>query len=230
MLDTFDLLRLLHPMVAVGFVMPLIGIATYFAWQTRQRHLATLAQEKTKIPPVVGQEHVKVGRWVAGAVVGLALLGLLHPITKTLVAKDKLTENPLQVLFIAGIFILTIVSMVFLFKAQAALWRGIFATLSGMGLIILGSQDGVFRRTYEWYLSHYYFGMTAALLMIFSVAILPEIYRSKRWRITHLVLNSIALLFFISQGITGTRDLLEIPLHWQEPYIYQCDFVNKVCQ
>ena len=71
--------------------------------------------------------------------------------------------------------------------------------------------------------------MAAALLMIFSLAILPEIYRSKTWRRVHIVLNSVALLFFITQGVTGTRDLLEIPLTWQEPFLYQCDFVNKVC-
>lgn len=29
--------------------------------------------------------------------------------------------------------------------------------------------------------------------------------------------------------MTGTRDLLEIPLSWQEPYIYKFDFVNKIC-
>ncbi len=67
--------------------------------------------------------------------------------------------------------------------------------------------------------------------MILSLAIFPDIYqdRSKRWRIIHAVLNSIALLLFVGQGITGARDLLEIPLSWQELYIYQCDFNNKTC-
>ncbi len=27
----------------------------------------------------------------------------------------------------------------------------------------------------------------------------------------------------------GVRDLLEIPLTWQEPFIYQCDFANQTC-
>jgi hypothetical protein len=40
----------------------------------------------------------------------------------------------------------------------------------------------------------------------------------------------VAVLLFISQGTTGVRDLLEIPLHWQEPYIFQCDFTNQTCQ
>jgi hypothetical protein len=29
--------------------------------------------------------------------------------------------------------------------------------------------------------------------------------------------------------MTGSRDLLEIPLSWQKPAIYRCDFANKTC-
>jgi len=29
--------------------------------------------------------------------------------------------------------------------------------------------------------------------------------------------------------MTGSRDLLEIPLSWQKPAIYRCDFTNKTC-
>jgi predicted MFS family arabinose efflux permease len=79
MLDTADLLRLIHPFLAVTFVLPLIGVATYFALQTRQRRMAVSAKEKTKIAPVVGQEHVKVGRWLSASVVGLVLVGLAPP-------------------------------------------------------------------------------------------------------------------------------------------------------
>lgn len=229
MLPTADLLRLLHPMVAAVYVMPLIGIATYFAIQTRQRRLKTAAHEKTKIPPVVGQEHVKIGRYLTASVVGLALLGLAHPIFKNIRNNDVWNTDSFQVIFIVLMFIFTIATLAFLFQARQKVWRGVFATLSGMGLVILGCQDGVFRRGYEWYLSHYYFGMAAALLMIFSLAILPEIYKSKNWRRVHIALNTIALLLFISQGITGTRDLLEIPLSWQEPFIYSCDFANQTC-
>lgn len=229
MLDSADLIRLLHPMLAVVYVLPLIGITTYFAVQTRQRRLKVETKEKSKIPPVVGQEHVKLGKVLSASVVGLALLGLAHPIFKNIIKNQVWVSDSFQVIFIILMFALTIATLVFLFMARQPLWRGVFATLCGMGLVILGSQDGVFRRTYEWYISHYYFGMTAALLMIFSLAILPEIYRSKTWRRVHITLNSIALLLFISQGITGTRDLLEIPLSWQEPFIYSCDFANKVC-
>jgi hypothetical protein len=49
--------------------------------------------------------------------------------------------------------------------------------------------------------------------MLFSLAIVNDIYRDKTnfWRNTHIVLNCLALLLFIGQGITGARDLLEIP-------------------
>lgn len=229
-MDTADLLRIMHPAIAVFYVFPLIGIATYFALQTRVRRLATANKEKTKIAPVVGQEHVKVGRWLAASVVGVALLGMVHPLVKTILKNDTWSTAPFQVIFIAAMFIFTIATLVFLFQAKAPIWRGTFATLSSMGLIVLGCQPGIFRRGYEWFVSHYYYGMVAAVLMIVSVAVLPEIYRSKAWRRAHIALNTIALLLFIGQGITGARDLLEIPLAWQEPFIFSCDFANKTCQ
>ena len=39
----------------------------------------------------------------------------------------------------------------------------------------------------------------------------------------------LATLQFCLQGITGTRDLLEIPLSWQKPAVYACDFAAKTC-
>jgi hypothetical protein len=112
-------------------------------------------------------------------------------------------------------FAATIASLVFLYRAREQHWRGIFATLTGMGLVVLGCQDGVFRRTNEWYWSHYYIGITSALLMVFSLAIVEDIYqdRSNRWRNVHIILNCIALLLFIGQGMTGTRDLFEIAFY-----------------
>jgi hypothetical protein len=44
----------------------------------------------------------------------------------------------------------------------------------------------------------------------------------------HIFLNCLALLLFVGQGVTGTRDLLEIPLSWQNPYIEQLYIQN--CQ
>ncbi|WP_414566617.1 MULTISPECIES: DUF4079 domain-containing protein [unclassified Anabaena] len=232
-MQTADFLRLIHPVMAVIFIYPLIGIVVSFAWQTRQRRLQNrkVAENKSRINPGVGKEHKQFGNWLTSAIVGLSLIGLAYPIGKNIISNQLWNEGRFQVAFIILMFILTITSLIFLYLSRQRLWRGVFATLTGAGLVILGCQDGVFRRTNEWYWSHYYIGIAASLLMIFSVAIVQDIYQDKsnRWRLTHLILNCIALLLFIGQGFTGTRDLLELPLSWQEPYIYQCDFANKTC-
>ncbi len=207
-----DFLLIIHPALAIICVFPLIGIVSYYSWQTRQRRLTILDKNKSKIPPIVGSEHVKVGRWLSSFVVAITLFGLAYPIGENIIKNQMWSSNFLQFLFLIFMFILTSVSLYFLHIARQKHWRGIFATLTGMGIVILGCQDGVFRRTNEWYISHYYYGITAALLMIFSLAIVEDIYRDKsnRWRNFHIILNCFALLLFMGQGITGTRDLLEI--------------------
>lgn len=218
-----DAILLLHPAIAVIIVFPLIGIVVNRALQTRQRRLQTLTEGKSKIPPVVGSEHVQLGRWLTGAVVGIVLLALANDIFGNIVDKQIWSQEPFKVLLIAMLFAATITSLVLLDRAKQPQWRGIFAILTGVGLIVLGSQDGVYRKTDQWYISHYYYGLVAALLMIFSLAIVRDIYQDKknRWRQVHIVLNCLALLLFIAQGISGTRALLEVPLAWQEPYIHK---------
>ncbi|NJO48419.1 MAG: DUF4079 domain-containing protein [Leptolyngbyaceae cyanobacterium RM2_2_4] len=234
-MEAQDFLGLIHPAIAVFFVFPLIGMVVNFAWQTRQRRLQTQAGDKSKIPPVVGKEHLVLGRWLTGGVVGVTLLALAYSVVfgsgGFISQQQGGTLETFQVVFIILMFVVTIASLVLLYRAREARWRGVFATLTGAGLVILGWQDGVFRRTNEWYASHYYIGISAALLMIFSLAIVQDIYkdRSNRWRMVHVVLNCVALLLFAGQAMTGTRDLLEIPLSWQKPYIFSCDFVNKTC-
>ena len=213
-LGTKDIIGLIHPAIAIILVFPIIGIVSNYAWQTRQRRLEIKDSKKSKTPPIVGREHVKLGRWLTGSVVGVNLIGLAYSIVyKNFIInfrRDSL--DMVQATLITLIFISTIASFVMLFRAGPKLWRGIFATLSGMGLIILGAQEGVWRLSEEWYWSHYYYGMGVSLLMIFSLAIIEDIYkdRTNRWRNVHIILNCFALLLFIGQGITGARDLLEI--------------------
>lgn len=241
MLDSKDLVWLIHPTLAIVWVFPLIGIAIYKALQTRQRRLQVTVEKKSKIPPGVGNEHVQVGRWLGASVVGLCLLGIAHPIFSKMAEKQTWTVEPGRFFFVLLMFALTVASLVLLLRAAPKHWRAIFATLTGMGVIVLGSQPEVYRRGElkdlfkpdvfkEIVVSHYYYGIIATMLMIFSLAIIQEIYqdRSNRWRTVHIVLNSIATLLFISQGITGTRDLLEIPLSWQNSYIQQ--LYEKQCQ
>jgi len=224
-----DLAGLIHPALAIVVIFPLLGIVLNFAWQTRQRRLQT-KDGKSKIPPVVGTEHLRFGRLLSNAVVGLALIGLAYAIFSKMVTNQVWVEDATRAWFVVLMFVVTIASLVFLNRAQPKLWRGVFATLTGMGLVILGCQPEVFRRGFEWYISHYYYGIAASLLMVFSLAIIPEIYkdRSNRWRNTHVILNVFATLLFLGQGFTGTRDLLEIPLSWQQPLIEQL-YINN-CQ
>lgn len=215
-MGTSDFFALIHPVLAVVVVFPIIGIVVNFAWQTRQRRLQTASGGKSQIPPVVGREHVQLGRWLTAAVVGVTLVALAYVIVeKSFIEKQLWSKNSAQAIFIVLMFAATIASLVFLYQARQRQWRGIFATLTGTGLVVLGCQDGVFRRTSEWYWSHYYIGITAALLMVFSLAIVEDIYkdRSNRWRNVHIILNCIALLLFIGQGMTGSRDLFEIAFY-----------------
>ncbi len=229
-----DLFLLLHPFFAVAVVFPLIGMVVRMAWQTRQRRLAVATGGKSQIPGVVGKEHVDLGRWLSGSVVVLSLMGLAHPICSKILEQQAWIKEPFRVVFILMMFVATSGSLLFLYRSNEKIWRGIFATLTGMGLVVLGSQPEIYRRESEWYVSHYYYGIIAAILMIFSLAIIQDIYRdrSNRWRNVHIILNCLALLLFIGQGFTGTRDLLEIPLSWQKPYVeslykYQCD--KQIC-
>lgn len=230
-MEISDVIRLMHPVIAITFVLPLIGMVVNMAWQTRQRRMQTKDAGKSKIPPVVGPEHLKLGRWLTGAVVGIALLGLVHPIFKTIVKKDVWQVAPVRVLMVVMLFVATIASLVLLYRASQWYWRATFASLTAIGLLVLGMQEGVFRREDQWYISHFHYGILAALLMIFSLAIVPEIYRdrSNRWRIVHTGLNCLALLLFLVQGITGVRDLLDIPPVWAEDYVFKCDWTKRVC-
>jgi Protein of unknown function (DUF4079) len=224
-----DWLRIIHPFLAILIIYPLLGIVMYFAWRTRQRRLQMKIGVKSNLSPTVGLEHVNIGRWLTGGVTGIALLGLVHPIFKTIIKKQIWTTAPGQVIFIVLMFAATIGSLILLYRAKSKSWRATFAALTSAGLVILGLQDGVYRRTEEWFFSHYYYGVTVAILMIISLTILPEIYRSFTWRRIHITLNIIALMLFLGQSVTGVRDLLEIPISWQEPTIFGCDFKNQVC-
>jgi hypothetical protein len=215
-----DWFGLIHPFLAIIFVFPLVGIVSNLAWQTRQRRLQTTGQNKSKIAPSVGREHLQNGRWLTFSVVGVSLLALAYSIIfKSFIEKKLWSENQFQVIFIVLMFVATIGCLLLLDRANTKLWRAVFAILTGMGLIILGAQDGVFRRTNEWYISHYYFGIAASLLMLFSAAIVQNIYqdRSHRWRYLHTILNCLALLLFITQAFTGSRDLFEIGLYTPPP-------------
>lgn len=218
-MEATDFLYLIHPTLAVVVVFPLIGIVVSLSWQTRQRRLQTAEKKKSKIPAVVGPEHLKVGRWLTTSVFGVTLVALGYVLISKMLAQGVWESDRFRMIFVLLMLALTPLSYVCLYRAKLKLWRGVFATLTGMGIIILGSQKEVFRRGYEWYVSHYYAGVIATLLMIFSLAIVQDIYKDRqhRWRRAHMVLNIIATLLFALQGFTGTRDIFEIALYKTPP-------------
>jgi peptidoglycan/LPS O-acetylase OafA/YrhL len=227
-MDAKDIFGLLHPAISVILIFPILGMVVSMAWQTRQRRLKIASGGKSLIPPIVNREHVKLGHWLTAGVVGLTLIALAYSI----VFKGKLFEQErFSILFILFMFAATVGALAGLYKAQSYVWRSILATLSSAGLIILGCQEGVYRRTWEWYVSHYYSGIAVSILMIIALTIAPKIYedRSNRWRKVHVLLNCLALFLFLIQGVTGSRDLLEIPLNWQLKYLEKCDFTQQVC-
>lgn len=125
--------------------------------------------------------------------------------------------------------------------ALAALWRvkqpidrASFSLICWAGTITLGLQTEVFRLSDNpfdpaFWQSHVWGGIGLTGLMLVSVACRPEIHKHLRWRSPHISANALAALIFLAQGISGPRDLLEIPLSWQKPTIYACDYQARTC-
>ena len=77
--------------------------------------------------------------------------------------------------------------------------------------------------------SHYWGGVAVTGLMLLSLAVRPEILRDLRFRRLHISASVLAALLFLARAISGSRDLLEIPLSWQKPAVYSCDFSIRTC-
>jgi hypothetical protein len=162
----------------VAVVFSIIGTVVNAAWQTRQRRLQVASEGKSKIGPVVGSENLKLALLIAGAIAGITLIALAYSIYfNSMLAQDMWGKFPSQVVLITQMFVATLAFLVFLYQARQQLLRGVFATLTGVALAVWGFQDGIFRRDDEWLVSHFYYRLTAALLMVFSLAIVPEIYQ-----------------------------------------------------
>ncbi len=225
-LNPSDWLRLTHPILAILVIYPLLGLVLSRSVLTRQRRLAA-PEARKKIPANVGAEHRTTGQWLAIAVIASYLIACGRPTIAFWLKTNLFTQAPFKVLLISLIYGVACGSTWAIFQAvPRRLWRIGFSVLCSIALVVVGFQDGVYRNDAAWYQSHFYFGLVTALLMVFSLAIFPEIApdRSNRWRSVHMTANGLAMLLFVTQGVTGARDLLEIPLSWQEKTIYRCDF------
>ena len=227
-MTTTDWLWILHPAMAVVLIYPLIGMVVRLAWQTRQRRVA-----KVKHPPVVGRDHSDLGRWLAAGVVLLVLVALTVVIaTKASPAAFAGGMGRAAQLFM--VLLGTGASLVALWRSKAAVLRFSFGLITWIGVLTLGAQPEVWRLSDDpfspaFWQSHYWAGVAVTGLMLFSLAARPEILRDLRLRRLHVTASVLAALLFLMQGITGTRDLLEIPLSWQKPAVYACDFALQRC-
>lgn len=226
--DTKDWLWLLHPALAVTILYPLIGMVARLGVQTRERRVA-----RAKLPATTGSEHSDLGRWLAVGVVAIVLIALTVVIATS--------APPAQFKGGAGRASQLLLVLAGSVTALAALWwasgkglRLAFALITWLGVLTLGAQPEVFRRSDnplqgEFWSSHYWSGVAVVGLMLFSLGARPEILREPRWRRIHLGASVLAAVLFVIQGISGTRDLLEIPLSWQKPALSACDWAAKVC-
>ncbi|MEB3333697.1 MAG: DUF4079 domain-containing protein [Cyanobacteriota bacterium] len=227
-MDTKDWLTILHPAMAVALVYPLMGVVARLGVQTRQRR-----EGGAKLPPTTGRDHSDLGRWLAVAVVGIVLVAL----TVVIATKVPLTQfqggagrGGQLLLVLAG----TLAALAALWRAGGKRLRLAFALITWLGVLTLGAQPEVFRRgdnplKGEFWSSHYWSGVALVGLLLFSLGARPEILREPRWRRVHLGVSVLVGVLFVVQAISGGRDLLEIPLHWQQSVLAACDWVAKVC-
>ena len=223
-----DWLWILHPFLAVVLVYPLIGVVVRLAVQTRARRL-----QKQKLPVTVVRDHSDLGRWLAAAVVVLVLIALTVVIgTKAPLAQfEGGLARAIQLLLVLGG---TIVSLLALWRCKRPGLRLAFSLITWAGVLGLGAQPEVWRLsdnpfTPAFWQSNYWAGVGVTGLMLFSLGARAEILRDIRILRLHVTANVLAAFLFLTQGLTGTRDLLEIPLSWQKSTIYACDFKAKTC-
>ena len=223
-----DWLWILHPALAVVLIYPLIGMVVRLAWQTRQRRVA-----QVKHPPMVGRDHSDLGRWLAAGVVLLVLIALTVAIATKAPPAD-FSGGVGRAIQLSIVLLGTGASMVALLRSKAAALRLSFSLITWIGVLTLGAQPEVWRLSDDplspaFWQSHYWAGVAVTGLMLFALAARPEILRDLRLRRLHVTAAVLAALLFVMQGITGTRDLLEIPLSWQKPAVYSCDFDLQRC-
>ncbi|MFN5194470.1 MAG: DUF4079 domain-containing protein [Cyanobacteriota bacterium] len=226
-MQTVDWLMILHPALAVLVIFPLVGQVLRLGLQTRQRRL-----EGAKLPPTVGRDHAELGRWLSTAAVLVALVALTVVIgAKAAVGLAGGAGRGLQLLLV---LIGTLVALAALWQVRAAPLRLAFSLITWAGVLALGAQPEVWRLSDNpfsagFWQSHYWAAAGAIGLLLFFAGARPEITRQGRWRSVHVVAGVLTGVLLVVLAITGSRDLLEIPLSWQQGHLQACDWAAQVC-
>jgi hypothetical protein len=229
-MTAIDWLALLHPVLVILFVYPVVGATIRLGILVREKRLGI-----SKQPPPVPREHADHGRWVTAGVVVAVLIALVYSFLSKAVAPGAAfagggTRLALLLLVAAG----TLVALLALLRVKHPGLRASFTLLTWAGLLGLGSQSEIWRLSDNpfsgaFWSSHYWSGVLLTGLLLFNLAARPEISGRPRWRRLHVASNILILVLLAVQAITGSRDLLEIPLSWQKPAIFRCDFTKRVC-
>jgi hypothetical protein len=228
-MTALDWLALLHPVLIVLFVYPVIGATIRLGILVREKRLGI-----TRQPDLVPVEHAAHGAWVTGGVVVAVLIALLY----SLLAHGWASGSPVLALprqLLLGLVAAgTLVALLALLRVRRAALRASFALLCWAGLLGLGSQPEIWRVTDNplstgFWGSHYWSGVLLTGLLLFTTAARPEITRMPRLRRLHLLLNLLVMVLLAVQAITGSRDLLQMPLSWQTPAILSCDPLARSC-
>jgi hypothetical protein len=228
-MTALDWLALLHPVLIVLFVYPVIGATIRLGILVREKRLGI-----TRQPDLVPVEHAAHGAWVTGGVVVAVLIALLY----SLLAHGWASGSPVQALprqLLLGLVAAgTLVALLALLRVRRAALRASFALLCWAGLLGLGSQPEIWRLSDNplsagFWGSHYWSGVLLTGLLLFTTAARPEITRMPRLRRLHLLLNLLVMVLLAVQAITGSRDLLQMPLSWQTPAILSCDPLARSC-
>jgi hypothetical protein len=227
-MTTIDWLWILHPALMITVAYPLLGVVLHLARRTRQRRLG-----RSRLPASSGPEHSDLGRALTVAVVLIEVLALAVVIS-TKAPLGQFSGGPGRLAGLGLLALGTLAALAALLRLQRPAGRAGFALLTWGGVLTLGSQNEVWRLSDDplspaFWQSHYWGGAGLTGLLLFALAARPEIQRDLRWRRLHLAANALAALLFLAQAISGSRDLLEIPLSWQKPAIQACDFARQLC-
>ena len=225
-----DWLSLLHPVLVILFVYPVVGATIRLGILVREKRLGI-----TKQPAPVPREHADHGRWLTAGVVVAVLIALLYSFLSKAIEPGAGVAGGtprLALLLLAGGG--TLAALVALLAVKRPGLRASFSLLTWAGLLGLGAQPEIWRLSDNplssaFWSSHYWSGVLLCGLLLLNLAARPEISRRLSWRRLHVATNLLILVLLAVQAITGSRDLLEIPLSWQKPAIYRCDPQRRTC-
>lgn len=229
-MTAIDWFSLIHPVLVILFVYPVVGATVRLGILVRERRLG-ITRQLAAVP----QEHRDHGGWLTVGVVVAVLIALVYSFLSKAIEPSGFFSGGvprLSMLLLAAIG--TLIALLALVRARQPALRASFTLVCWAGLLGLGSQPEIWRLSDNplsgaFWSSHYWSGVLLCGLLLFNLAARAEISRQSPWRRLHVISNVLILVLLAVQGITGSRDLLEIPLSWQKPAIYRCDFQNRIC-